>query len=284
MKSKKMKSVNIFDQFWKKLLIAIIPLGFAIITIFYSNPAEQKLDNSILFLILLSILVIAFPWERFTSFKAAGIEIELDKHQLGKAIEDIEVIFKTEKIPLSDEKLKKLIGKLTPKIEKINGSRILWIDDSPHNILGERRLLRALGIETIMADSSQKAKDYLDSDGDFDLIISDMRSGQMVDKSKKYLPEAVRFIKEVRNDEIKRKKNERWSHIPYLPVIFYSGKTMSEMWRMTEPIQQKDTETILTRGAEQLIFEVIDTLFNVRSELIQIKIGRTPESEKNTIT
>jgi CheY-like chemotaxis protein len=260
----------------KKLALASLPIAFALFAIFYPNLPAQKLDNSILFLIVLAILVIILPWERLTSLKAAGIEFEIDKPQINKAIGDLEVLKGKENV--SDEKLRAQIEYLRPHLEQAQGSRILWIDDTPHNILGERRLLRALGIETVMANSSEMAQAYLDTDGDFDLIISDMRSGETYKQGKTEMPEAVEFIANLRSVEAKRRQIDRYSHIPPLPVIFYSGKSYSRLLQMTTPIRQTNSVVILVQDVEKLFEEVLRTLSYMRSEPIQIIVGPAPGS------
>lgn len=259
--------------FWKKVALASLPIAFVLFALLNPNLPEQKLDNSILFLILLAILIVILPWERLTSLKAAGVELGLDRPQIDKAISDLEVLKGKENI--RDEKIRKLIEQLFPQIEQAKGSRILWIDDTPNNILGERRLLRALGIETIMATNSEMAQSYLDTDGDFDLIISDMRSGKNYKKSKNEIIEAVQFIMNLRESETKRRSTDRYSHIPSLPVIFYSGKDYDQLLRLTEPIRRGESVIILVRGVEKLLEEVIRTLSYVHSEPIKIVVGST---------
>ena len=48
---------------------------------------------------------------------------------------------------------------------------MIWIDDKPYNILGARRMLRALNIDVTTATSSEMAQEILETDNDFDLII-----------------------------------------------------------------------------------------------------------------
>ncbi|GAH82588.1 unnamed protein product, partial [marine sediment metagenome] len=52
---------------------------------------------------------------------------------------------------------------------------ILWIDDHPENIIGVRRLIRNLGIEVVMVNSSELAQEKLILDNDFDMIITDVQ-------------------------------------------------------------------------------------------------------------
>ena len=185
--------MNDKNLFWKKLAIAALPITFAIIIIILYDQPEQKLDNSILFLITMAILIIILPWERLRSLKAVGVELELDKAEVKKAFSSLELL---KGYDIDDNKLRRLLEHLSPQIEQAHGSRILWIDDTPNNILGERRLFRSLGIETIMANSSEMAQNLINADGDFNLIISDMRSGDSkVEGGDQEIPEAVRFLK-----------------------------------------------------------------------------------------
>jgi CheY-like chemotaxis protein len=60
---------------------------------------------------------------------------------------------------------------------------VLWVDDKPHTILGERRLLRALGVTVISAKNSEEALAILEQDNDFDVLISDVqRRGKCFEK------------------------------------------------------------------------------------------------------
>jgi len=265
-----MSNKNIF---WKKFGLAVIPIAFAIFAILYPNIPGQKLDNSILFLILLAILIIILPWERLTSLKAAGIEFELDKPLIDKAISDLGILKGKENI--NDEKIRRLFERLIPQIEESKGGRILWIDDAPRNVFGERRLLRALNIETVMADSSELAQKYLDTDGDFDLIVSDMREGEVTKKQKDGMPEAVRFIVKLREMEAKRSQMSRYSNIPSLPVVIYSGQSYNQLRRLTEPIRRDGSIIIISTSTENFFEEVIRVLSDVRSEPIQIIVGST---------
>ncbi len=63
------------------------------------------------------------------------------------------------------------LKKMAQDVEYMNNSRILWIDDNPHKLLGVRRLFRALGVNITMAISSDHAYEILQTDNDFDLFI-----------------------------------------------------------------------------------------------------------------
>lgn len=260
--------------FWMKLGLFILLIGFGLFALLYPNLPEQKLDTSVLFLITLAILVVILPWERLSSFRAAGVELVLDNPQVNKALNDLKALKDKERI--NDEKLWSQLRQLESEIELARGSRILWIDDTPDNVLGERRLFRALDIETVMAVSSEMAKSILETDGDFDLIISDMRSGENSKQGDKGLPEAVRFIQQVRAAEVKRSQLDRYKHIPSVPVVFYSGKKYAELLYLTQSVRGPKSILHLASGVEMLLTKILETLAYVRSEPIQIVVGSTP--------
>ncbi len=57
----------------------------------------------------------------------------------------------------------------------LRGSKVLWVDDMPANNRHEQAMLKALGIETINAKSTDMAMGLLSANpGMFDLLISDM--------------------------------------------------------------------------------------------------------------
>jgi CheY-like chemotaxis protein len=63
---------------------------------------------------------------------------------------------------------------VTPKaLGRLQGRRVLWVDDHPDNNRYERAALEQLGIEVITATSTEDALKLLQTDR-YDLIISDM--------------------------------------------------------------------------------------------------------------
>lgn len=74
---------------------------------------------------------------------------------------------------------------------------MLWIDDHPEEIIGERRVLRALGVLVVSTNSSKSARAILEQDNDFDLIVSDLqRPSEPRSRFKRY--GGIEFIKELR--------------------------------------------------------------------------------------
>lgn len=76
----------------------------------------------------------------------------------------------------------------------LQGANVLWVDDNPDNNLYLRRTLVTLGIRVDIARSTSEALSAL-SKVDYDLIISDMKRGNVED-------EGVRFLNEIRRRRV----------------------------------------------------------------------------------
>src|ERR1039458_8079460 len=109
---------------------------------------------ALLRLIFFAIAVAAFitPWEKVTTFKGWGVELTLDRAQVRGALEA------TGLTRLKNTPLWEKLSRLEAEIQKAQGSRVLWIDDHPHEIISERRVLRALGVEVVTAQDSMRAE------------------------------------------------------------------------------------------------------------------------------
>jgi CheY-like chemotaxis protein len=243
------------------LLAVLLPTIITFLVLLVPDLPEGRLDNSVLLLIVLAVVVLLVPWEQIRSLKAAGVEIGLDRAQVDRAIETVQGQGKN----VGDKRLRNLLKRLEPQIEQAAGSRILWIDDRPHNVLGERRLLRALGVEIVMAESSETARESLRRDGDFDLLISDVRGKEQSP------PEAIRFIQEdLRKPEEDRRKAGNYEHIPLVPVVFYSGHDGKEYDKFLQDMQSDESCIVWTSGVEQLVQQVLYLLYQIRLEPLGI--------------
>lgn len=150
-----------------KTLLCLIVLSLAIIYCILFNITNKGVDYTFLVLVILAVLILLFPWEYIKSLKAAGIELLLDQPPVKGALGGI----KMER--MGNRLLKEKLSELASEIEQVKGSRVLWVDDKPQEIIGERRLLRALGIEVVTAIDSESALRKIEEDNDFDIIISD---------------------------------------------------------------------------------------------------------------
>jgi CheY-like chemotaxis protein len=258
-------------SFRTRFLVAMmVPIVVILIVLLYPNLPEGRWDTSTLFLVVLVVLVLLLPLEQITSLKAAGVEISLDQAKVDRAIETVKGQGKN----IVDERLRNLLKRLEPQIEQASGSRILWIDDQPYNVLGERRLLRALGIEIVMAESTETAREYLRRDGDFDLLISDVRGKE------KDPPEAIQFVNQIREKEEERRRAGNYAHIPLVPVVFYSGRHWKEYYGPIQDLRSEESCVVWTSGVEQFVREVLHLLHSIRLEpmrFVQNPDRPTPE-------
>jgi CheY-like chemotaxis protein len=229
---------------------------------------KLSIDGSVLALVTLAVLLVVLPLERLSSLKAAGVEFALDNAPVRKAVEDLAALKPADNV--TDERLRELLGRLGPEIERASGCRVLWVDHNPYHVFGERRLLRALNIETVMATSSEQARCLLCEDGDFDLIVSDVKRGERgANYSRETPPEGVRFVKQLREDEACRRQG-RLAHVPALPVIFYTSMEPALLFQYLECVPSGDAPVEVTRGVEMLLREVFRTLARVRSDPVRI--------------
>lgn len=251
-----------------KILISTIIFLLAIIRLVYYETASQRMDETFLILLLMGTLIPLIPWENITFFKAAGIELKLELPQVKGAISSLDLP------SIENENLVSLLKLNSDNLDKIRGSRILWIDDNPELLLGERRLLRSLDIDVQMEISSKDAFKLLKKDNDFDLIISDLQRSETFDE-KQTIHGGAYFIKHIREEfTVRYTKN--------IPIIVYSGfKERSESVLRNSGI--KDTSNIyLCDKLTKLIELIINNLTKSRSYPFKIeKIPTAPKRHEN---
>jgi hypothetical protein len=183
---------------WIRMVLSALVLLLAILRFAFFEIANERMDSICLLLIASAILIFFLPWERLKSLKAGGIELSLDQPQVRGAIDSLGLN------RVENKQLREKLSRRAPEIEQVKGSRVLWIDDRPHNILGERRLLRVLGIEVVTAVSSEMAEEILFRDNDFDMIISDVQRKGESYKLNDGIPnhEGVNFIVKLRKGHL----------------------------------------------------------------------------------
>ncbi len=152
-----------------KIGISIVALALASLIIRDPDGSKKWLDSTFLLLIMVPLLAFLIPWHRLTTFKAAGVELVLESPSARGAIKGIKMSSG------ESRSIRGTLYELRNAIEDSRGSRVLWIDDHPNEILGERRILRALDIQVVSAKNSNSARGILAEDNDFDLIISDVQ-------------------------------------------------------------------------------------------------------------
>jgi len=241
---------------------------FAVTRFSNYESLSTRMDLVFLSLVLSAFLLWMLPWadlwERLSGVTLGGFGISLEaphvKAALDESINDADWLEKTGHSSSEEDIRKNLIRRLKRLEEElpiVRGSRVLWIDDHPYDILGERRLLRALGIDIIPARSSKEAQDILETDNDFDLIITDVRR---TDEH-----EGVNFIVSLRKEENEHLKDEQ---IKSLPVIFYGDHPWGDIVASTRPARELQPEAEASNSADDLIPRVIRRLAEERTTRI----------------
>lgn len=207
------------------LFLALVALALVRLLV----PAAAGIDATFLGIVVLALALLLVPWERVPwdrlgAFKAFGVEISLaEQPQVRGAVEsliDPKGLAVSKDLRTSLEDALQLVAS---DLEKIRGSRVLWIDDNPNTVLGERRLLRALGIEVVQATSSEQATDLFEEDAHFDLLITDVqRAGESYKKLRELGLDASP-IHEGANFVAAWLRQEPHPFISHLPVLFYAA-------------------------------------------------------------
>lgn len=226
---------------WLRLLAAALFLGAAVWHLLYPGAG---VDELLLELLVAAALALLVPWERLRHFKAGRFEATLDSPSVQQAVEELPRPGR----PVDLEGVKAEIRHLEDVLPFLVGRRILWVDDTPKNNRGERRLLRSLGIHVTSTRSTAEALDELDRDDDYDLLVSDVGR-----------PRSRKAGVTMVNTEIRPHKNRA---VASLPVIFYSSRTQPQLEKFLErkewptgPVAAcNDPRHLLTLVVQQLLF------------------------------
>jgi CheY-like chemotaxis protein len=199
---------------------------------------------------------LAIPWDQLTSFKAAGVEITLQQPAIKAAMAGLGLD------RVKDEQLRSELLRMGSELQLVHGSKVLWIDDKPHNLLGGRRLLRALGVTVVSVISSKAAEQVLASDNDFDLLITDVQ--RLGDTYKEVggidLHEGVNFIVKLRRNSDANIKN--------MPVIFYAAYDWERLVEFTRPAREVQPEPGISNSVLDFVPKVIRRLAEQRARQI----------------
>jgi CheY-like chemotaxis protein len=246
-----------------QLVAAIVLLGIAVTRISWSDFAS-KADATFLALVAVGLALLVFPLKTIKSLKAGGIELSLDAPNVKGAVASLDLS------RVEDVKLRGKLQMLSHVLPVVTGSRLLWIDDRPETIIGERRLLRALGVTIVPAKSSDEARELLRADGDFDLIVSDV---QRRDDTHKVtggvdIHEGVNFIVWLRTQFGDRFVKE-------IPVIFYAAYDWPRLVDFTRPARETLPEPGISNSVVDLVPKVLLALAESR-DTIRVPSKKTP--------
>jgi len=246
-----------------KVILSLLLIVLVIVRWVFYDIASTRLDTVALTLIISAILLYIIPWENLRTFKAGGIELTLEQSQVKSAIDSLPV----EK---DKQKILQQLSRLDAELQSIRGAKVLWIDDKPHKLIGVRRLLRSLGVQIVSATSSQMAKDILDTDNDFDLIITDIqRYEHSLDKREVNISlDGVDFIVKLREHQDPT--------IRALPVIFYAAYDWERLVLFTRPAREKQPEPDISNSVSDFIPKVVKRLAISRAIPIKYDEEKVP--------
>jgi CheY-like chemotaxis protein len=241
-----------------------------------ANTAVNGLATSSFLLFGISVIAFAFPWQRLSALKAGPIEFALAQEQVRGAVEAIE-LDGPEK-----ERIERTLARLGPDLEQARGSRVLWVDDKPPRLLGERRVLRALEIETVIARTCREAARLLARDNDFDLLITSVVKSHERNSIKDGSGPTVLFIRWLRGetsdgiDELlggeKLKAEDPALH--NLNVIVYAALSVAEIWERVRPVAGLQPPIDVCEQFDDLLVKAITTLADLRANPLTVPIGK----------
>ena len=236
------------------ILLSLVLIVLVIVRLLYSPTFSEGMDALFFGIIAIAFLVHLIPLDQLTSFKAGGFEFSLDHPQVEGAVE--EIIDRQNLDGQDDERLRKELSRLQGELATIRRSRILWIDDNPHKVVGEKRLIRLLGVGVVTASSSQEAESILKKDNDFDLIVTDVKRNG----NKHEGPNFVGNLRKNRDHVVKE-----------LPVVFYSGYDLGRLAELTQPALEASlplsVPVEITTNVYELVPKIIRLLADARLPL-----------------
>jgi len=253
-----------------KTFFAILLLGLALIRWALYDISKIRMDNVFLGIIGFAILIYFIPWENLKTFKAAGVEFSIEQSPVKAAISGLGLG------RIKDKKLLDELKELEDEMQLIRGGRVIWIDDKPHNITGERRLLRALGIQIVTALSSENAERVLESDNDFDLIISDVqRFGESYKLNNgNPIHEGANFIVKLRH--------MKDPNIKAMPVVFYAAYPWERLEEFTLPARQFKPDPEISNSFKDFLPKVIKQMAQSRESPIRYSEKKVPTSARGS--
>ncbi|NIO06340.1 MAG: hypothetical protein GTN74_17555 [Proteobacteria bacterium] len=259
--------------------------------------ARTKVDQNLLLIIAAAVLVAIIPWEWLQSLKAGPLEFAINRPQVQNVLNKIGLD------RIENETLRQFLANHSSDLEAIAGSRILWIDDRPEEIVGQRRLFRALRLEIVTAISTNDAVRLLHENPDFDLIITDIQRGgesylciegyrdhSDADRYTDHkgitwykIHEGVNFIVSLHRDKA---RDERISGelVKKIPVIFYAAYDRKRLVEFTRPVRDLIPEVDICNDPNSLVAKTIARLSEIHARPIQYPTAKVPTAVRGGTT
>jgi CheY-like chemotaxis protein len=249
---------------WTQYVAAIFLLLLALLRAVYPEDVIN-MDSVFLGLIASALILSLIPLKSLRSLKAAGIEVTIDSLQVKGAVGSL----KLDRV--ENQKLRRKLETLAPMLGVVMGARVLWIDDRPEKVTGERRLLRALGVVVVNTISSDNALEIIETDNDFDLIVTDIqRKGEYYKKTDGIkIHDGVNFIKWLRTEY-------KDPIVRALPVAFYAAYDWKRLVEFTRPARDLTPQASISNSVSEFVPKVINQLVEARAMPITAPESKIP--------
>ncbi|HKT84070.1 MAG TPA: hypothetical protein VJQ84_09580 [Solirubrobacterales bacterium] len=237
------------------------------------------IDGTFLLLAGAAVILLAFPWHRLSALRAGPFEFSLEQGQIKGAIQSIDV-GGTER-----ERIEALLSRLAIDVERARGSRILWVDDKPTRVVGERRLFRALEVSSEIVPDCATAAAVLGRDNDFDLVVTSLeKQGEGRALQDGTRNPGVAFVEWLRGKDdagIERLVGEE-AEVPVkdavvrgLPVVFYAAfPSLSYIQEKLQPLAALEPSAEAARTVDDLLKKTIRALADARSNPIEVSANK----------
>ena len=253
-----------------RLSLALLLLALAVVRLVPNYGLGDRIDLVTLAFLASAAVVVFVPLENATTVKVAGVELVLASPQVRGALQGA-----LDRV--SNLALQNWLWDHPDQVEAVPGSRVLWIDDYPNEVLGERRILRALGVEVVAASSTEAAVAVLREDADFDLLISDIQrlgGTSYLQTGFRRGAEGTNFVIRLRNGQV-----PELSDVPIarkLPVIIYAAFPPDGLVEFTAPLKALKPEPDVTNEAAALVRTAVLRLAEARAAPIEAPAKKVP--------
>jgi hypothetical protein len=261
------------DFFWLRVVGGTTAATLAVL-----STVAHGIGSASLLLFGVAAVVLTFPWHRLAALKAGPFEFSLEQGQIRGAIDSID-LQGPEK-----ERIERALSRLTADIELARGGRVLWVDDKPTRVVGERRLFRALGIKTVVVPTCRDAAMTLTRDNDFDLVITSLEKlgeKHAIDDLRNPGVLFVRWLRgredkgilELLGEDLGAKIDD--AVINDLGVIFYAAfQSLTYVLETIQPLNELAPVPEASKSLDDLLKKAIRSLADRRSNPIEVSINK----------
>ena len=219
------------------------------------GPGWQGRMDAVFFTVVgVAAVLSLIPLSGLKSFNAGSVEVTLAQPEVAAAIGGLQLT------QVQNGELRTTLEAAKDILSSVRGSRVLWIDDRPEKIVALRRVLRALGVDIVCALSSEKAKEKLAVDADFDLLVSDVQR-----KGDTYKTTGGIDIHEGTNFIVWLRSKHADPVVRQIPVAFYAAYDWERLVDFTEPARKTLPEPTISNTVPDFIDKVIRQLVKSRS-------------------